>query len=194
MKNIVYSIVGLFSFFFAKRSRCKVYIGCGDDTREGYIGCDIRRTPAVKIQCAAWKLSKHCENVSDIYTRHMLEHLTFPEVEAALSDWYWSLGDGGRLEIIVPNMDFHIKQWLNADWSESSFEDKWSDMSWSLAGFWGWQRDCAVSDKKKVSPYWDVHKSGFNEPSIKFFLVRAGFSDIETSVVDGCHLLAVAYK
>jgi predicted SAM-dependent methyltransferase len=83
-------------------------VGCGLDYKEGYIGCDLRKTSTVSIQCKAWELSKHCDKLEKIYTRHMFEHLTIRESEFCLRDWYSALKFGGCATIIVPNLEFHI--------------------------------------------------------------------------------------
>lgn len=172
----------------------KVYVGCGDDVRPGYIGCDLRRSNAVSIQCNAWELSQHCNNLAEVYTRHMLEHLTFKEAVRALEDWYQCLQSGGRLEVVVPNIDFHIEQWRRADWTDASVDDARSDAAWSAAGFWGWQRqsDPGMNDYDKS--YWDVHKSGYNQNSMTYLLRRIGYIIVDVSVQSDCHLVAIATR
>ena len=80
--------------FWNKRVVDKIYMGCGDDYKEGYVGCDIRKTKTAKIICKAWELSKHCKNVGEIYSRHMVEHLTYTEFNETLKDWYKALNGG----------------------------------------------------------------------------------------------------
>ncbi len=172
----------------------KIYVGCGDDTNPGFIGCDLRKTAAVSIQCRSWELSQYCYALSEIFSRHTLEHLTFKEAILTLQDWNCALREGGKVEIIVPNMEFHIKQWLRAKWDDINFETKMSDANWSSAGFWGWQRECDPTYNDYNNSYWDVHKSGYNEQSISYFLKKVGFKEIETSIYDEYHLRAIAYK
>lgn len=73
----------------------KIYMGCGDDYKDGYVGCDVRKTKTAKIICKAWELSKHCKNVGEIYSRHMVGHLTYAEFDATLKYWYKALNGGG---------------------------------------------------------------------------------------------------
>ena len=187
MKNLLQRI------FPAKKEPIKnVYVGCGDDHKEGYIGCDIRKTKNAQIVCKAWELSKKIKNLSNIYSRHMIEHLTFPELEMTLADWYKALGPGGKVHIICPNMDFHIQQFQNAIINKVNYNDKKSDFRWSLAGFWGWQREDYT--KNVPNKYWDIHKSGYNCKILHFFLSRARFTNINCYIVDNCHLVAEAYK
>lgn len=185
---------------YSKIAACegaRLYLGCGDDVRAGYVGCDIRDLPNVSIVCKAWEVSRFCKTVKEIYSRHMLEHLTLPQFEATLVDWYGALADGGTIEIIVPNMDFHIEQWQRAVWDEVSWAQQFSDARHVFASIWGWQREAGTEHgdlSEGVSELWDVHKCGFNEKSIGFFLARAGFSDVQTRIFEQWHLVARARK
>ena len=85
-------------------------MGCGDDYKDGYVGCDIRKTKTAKIISKAWELSKYCKNVNEIYSRHLVEHLTYTEFNATLKDWYKTLKVVGKLHIICPDLNFHIEQ------------------------------------------------------------------------------------
>ena len=82
-------------FFKTKKVIDKIYMGCGDDYKDGYVGCDVRKTKTAKIICKAWELSKYCKNVNEIYSRHMVEHLTYAEFNETLKDWYKVLNGGG---------------------------------------------------------------------------------------------------
>lgn len=172
----------------------KVYVGCGPDHKEGYVGCDLRKLNSVEVVCKSWELSDHFEKIREIYCRHMLEHLTFKEVEATLNDWHKCLEVGGGIHLVVPFLDFHIEQWKKAEWNKTTYGEKWSDASWSMAGFYGWQKECDPTSGNYNSTYWDVHKSGFNLKNISFLLSRAGFSEIELSIFDQCHLVAKATR
>ncbi|WP_111976517.1 methyltransferase domain-containing protein [Algibacillus agarilyticus] len=177
-----------------KNKSQSVYVGCGEDRREGFIHCDTRELPGVDIVCPAWDLSKYCHNVKEIYSRHMLEHLTSMEADATLVDWYNALEVGGTVYIVVPNMDFHARQWLEADWTEENLRDTRSDARYSFAGLWGWQRECNPRSEDYNQTYWDVHKSGYNEKRIKFLLERAGFIDVATEIKNNVHLVAKGKK
>jgi predicted SAM-dependent methyltransferase/SAM-dependent methyltransferase len=169
-------------------------VGCGDTVREGFNGCDMRQTAASDLVCQAWEISKFCKDLKHIYSRHMLEHLCFAEVEHALRDWNRSLAVGGVVEIVVPNMAFHVRQFLNIEWEgDLSFSGN-KDLAWALAGFHGWQRGCEELNGDSRTKYWDVHKSSFTEQLLRFFLESAGFEDVKTWIEDECHLCAMAVK
>ena len=103
--------------FWNKKVIGKIYMGCGDDYKDGYVGCDVRKTKTAKIICKAWELSKYCKNVNEIYSRHMVEHLTYTEFNETLKDWCKAL-TGAKLHIICPDLDFYIEQFKNAIFDE----------------------------------------------------------------------------
>ena len=171
-----------------------IYVGCGPDIREGFIHCDIRKFDHVDIVCKAWELSSFMMEVDHIYSRHMLEHLTNYEADRTLRDWFKALKTNGTIRIIVPDMDFHCRQWLEADWTEEALKEPMSDAKHSFAGLWGWQAECDPWAENYNTTYWDVHKSGYNEKRIKLLLERIGFVDVKTEIKNKWHLVATANK
>lgn len=189
----------------------KLCVGCGEQEVDGYVGCDLRPLPNVQLACRAWDISEHCSELAEIYSRHMLEHLTLEESQLTLKDWYRALMPGGLVRIEVPNMDFAMKQWGRADWSAEQFNNRYSDARWGFAGFYGWQRECDPREADYNQSYWDVHKSGYTPESMQYFLTEAGFESVEIQLEgfteaqirrrkiapdasDGCHLIAMARK
>jgi predicted SAM-dependent methyltransferase len=93
-----------------------------------------------------------------------MEHLTFSEASMFLGVLKNILVHRGTVEIIVPNMTFHINQWIHLKNDKRYFDH-------AKAGFWGWQR------KATTENYWDVHKSGYDAETMKEFITKAGFTD-----------------
>ena len=172
----------------------KFHVGCGSDILQGYINVDVRQLPGVELVCKAWDLSSYTQNASEIYSRHVVEHLTLAEVEFTLNDWFDALSIGGVVKGIVPNITYHIGQWNKATWTPQEYEDMKSNTRWGFAGFYGWQREADPSKSDYNSTYWDIHKSAFNEGNITFLLKKAGFSNINTQIVDEVHLHFEATK
>lgn len=191
--RIVYKVFGIrFKFEVYKN----VYVGCGDDCIAGYVGCDIRKTPAVKYVCKAWELSSKVRNLENIYSRHMCEHLTYQEFEQTLKDWYEALNWGGLIHIIVPNIDYHIEQFQRAIFDNENLQNEKSDLAWSIAGFCGWQRENYIINGggNSKTKYWDVHKSIWNDKLMRLYLENSGFKDISIEIVENVHLVAKAKK
>lgn len=171
-----------------------IYIGCGLDIREGFLHADVRKFDHVDIVCNAWELSKHTHEVNHIYSKHMLEYLTNFEADRALRDWFKALKADGTICVIVPDMNFHCHQWLEAQWNEETIKEQMSDAKHSFAGFWGEQAECDPWSKEYSSTYWDVHKSGYNAQRITLLLKRIGYTQITTEIGKKGTLLAQARK
>ena len=171
-----------------------IYVGCGPDIREGFIHCDIRKFDHVDIVCKAWELSSFIMEVDHIYSRHMLEHLTDMEAQLTLENWFLSLKNKGSIRLIVPDMDFHCKQWLNAIWSDDTIKDKWSDAIHSHASIFGWQNECNPLEETYNTTYWDVHKSGYNKNKLTYLLKKIGYRNIFIETKNNWHLVATATK
>lgn len=152
----------------------KIEFGCGENpTKKGFLTCDIRNLPNVDFICSAWKIKEYVKDgtVNEIFSRHFFEHLTFKQGEDTLQIWYDILKPNGICGIMLPNMEFHIKQWI-----------KEKDLEHSKAGFWGWQRG-------EFDEVWDVHKSGYNRKQLTKLMQSKGFKNIKTFYPDNHHHL-----
>jgi len=153
----------------------KLDVGCGPKKpMPGFVGVDTRPFPWVKYVCDAWKIDKHVppDSISEIYSRHFFEHLTFAQADLTLQAWERILVLGGMLQIIVPDIEYHIKQFLTPNsLTPSETNPKWTVLEHALAGFWGWQNE---GEEK----FWDVHKSGYDFRCLEMKLLQHGFSDI----------------
>ena len=143
----------------------KIEFGCGEKTtKENFKTCDIRNLPGIDFVCPAWDIDKYVQEgtVDEIYSRHFFEHLTFKQGENVLTAWYNILKPGAKMEMVLPNMDFHINQWVTN-----------TNLPHARAGFWGWQREGDTE-------MWDVHKSGYNFEQLKTLLLSHKFKNIQS--------------
>ena len=158
------------------KSGIKLEFGCGDkEPRDGFLGVDVRKFEHVHYCCNSWEIEDHIapSSVSEVYSRHFFEHLTFPQAELTLNVWHKVMMPGANLQIIVPDIEYHIKQFLNPDAEErAEANSKWSVLQHAIAGFWGWQRE-------GDSELWDVHKSGYDFRLIKIKLEECGFTAVK---------------
>ena len=158
-----------------KNHDTKLEFGCGESRpKPGFVGVDIRKHRHVKYVCNAWEIAKFVEEgtVIEIYSRHFFEHLTFEQADKTLKVWKQILSPGGIIQIILPDIEYHIQQFLNPDHSApSEANPKWTVLEHALAGFWGWQREGGTE-------IWDVHKSGYDFRCLRMKLLKHGFTDI----------------
>lgn len=157
----------------------KIEFGCGETpTKKGFKTCDIRNVPGVDFVCPAWEIDLHIEqnSVDEIFSRHFFEHLTFKQGAVVLEKWYKILKPQGIMEMMLPNMTYHVNQWLHK-------EQNPKNMKHAKGGFWGWQRG-------KFDDTWDIHKSGYDFPTLSTLLNEVGFKQITsmTKTLDEKHL------
>lgn len=154
--------------------------GGGDNPRRPtFKQCDVRDRPGIDYVCQAWDIVDHVqpETVEVIYSRHFFEHLTFAQGRETLQAWRSILVPDGVVHIIVPDMLFHMAQWLRADRdSKAATPNGWSHLDWAQKGIWGQQRE--------GGEVWDLHKSGYDYPFLRRVALDAGFRDVK-KVDDG---------
>jgi predicted SAM-dependent methyltransferase len=168
----------------------KLDFGCGNKCKKGFLGVDIRKLDGVKFVCNSWEIDKYIEinSVSNVFSRHFLEHLTFHQSDLTLKVWSDILKINGIVEIIVPDLDYHINQFCNMDWnSPSELSSRCRTIDHALAGFWGWQ-------KGKINDCWDIHKSGYNFDLLKTKLAKHNFRDIQRTKDKSWNLRIIAKK
>ena len=153
--------------------------GCGDTPRKkNFAGVDVRSGPSVQYLCNAWEIINHVKpnTVDVIFSRHFFEHLTFEQGRRTLDAWYSILKPGGEMEMILPDMDHHIRQWLDPNRNTTVVTRKSGGNSTNeqeaIKGFWGGQRGDLLDT-------WDVHKSGYDFKLLKDTLEQHGFKNVQ---------------
>lgn len=156
-----------------------IEFGCGElARRKGYKTCDIRNLPGIDYVCKAWEIDQlvNENSVDKVFSRHFFEHLTFAQGKLLLQTWYKILKPSGKVDMILPDMNFHINNLIAG-----------VDIEFQLGGIFGWQRD-AIDD------LWDVHKSGYSNESLKQAFENAGFIGYVRHKSPKQHLKISAYK
>ncbi|MFY3384898.1 class I SAM-dependent methyltransferase [Paracidovorax sp. MALMAid1276] len=166
----------------------RLHVGCASTRLEGYINIDCRATEATDHVCQAGDIQIAAPGtVTEIYSRHMLEHQDPQEARATLRHWHDLLAPGGVLHLIVPDVEFHARQILGL--ATSSFENQ---MDHAFASLWGWRDEARGGNRE------DAHRWGYTERSLSETLFAAGFTTVRrrTSGADSepWHLNILAYK
>lgn len=159
-------------------------LGCGrKKPRPGYTGIDINVHPWVDIVCNAWEIDEHipAKTVSSIYSRHLLQTLTYLDAERTIAACSRVLKSGGLLRIIVPDMRFHFDQILNKDQHGLSGLRNFTNRRHAINSLWGWQ------NKHKNDPNC-IHRSGYDFDELFMRLTRYGFHTIERQKSDEWNL------
>ena len=143
----------------------RVELGCGPSPTPGYVHCDARKLPHIEHVCNAWDLPFEPGTVGEIRSRHMLEHLSIQQVRAALYCWNVVLKPAGRLDLCLPDLEYHLKQLQ--DPGLSPYLDG-SNYVHGMAGLYGWQEYAQ-----------DFHLWGHSFDRLAALLSEYGFGEIE---------------
>ena len=138
----------------------KLNLGCGGNIKEGYLNVDQYVSAPSVIHMDIFNLPIGNDAVDEIFTEHMLEHLSKYEVTLALKEWARVLKPDGKLVMNLPNLEWCLRQWL-----AKSEEERW-----------GWQLDTIFGLQTHPGEF---HKTGFTEPRLHQLLTGAGFREIK---------------
>lgn len=161
----------------------KVELGSGHNpTRQGYKTQDVRDLPGVDYVCDACDIDKliEPETVKVFYSRHFFEHLTYAQSTDLLKKCLTLLEKQGRMEIVMPDMDFHARQWLDKSrWGQVN-PNGLTNYEWAVRGFWGGQRNTeTMNDFEATTELWDTHKSGHCFESLASLMHSTGYKEIQ---------------
>jgi predicted SAM-dependent methyltransferase len=136
----------------------KLEIGSGNKPKEGYLHFDIRSNVKADVVGDAKKLPFKENEFSEVYSRFFLEHLSRKEAKLALREMLRVLKKGGVLEIIVPNLAYFCKLFV---------EEKGQKKEWALNKIYGFE------EYKE-----DHHFFGYDEETLAEMLKDAGLIEI----------------
>lgn len=109
----------------------KLNIGCGNQRLEGYINIDKYPTDAADIICPSCELKNADNSVDEIFSSHMIEHLTGCDLHLTMLEWFRVLKSGGKLIVRCPNFELYVKEYLDGDEEYKT--------GWGLINIFGWQ-------------------------------------------------------
>ena len=171
-----------------------IYVGCGNNRKEGFIHCDPNQYDHVDIVCKSWELSKFMMEVNFIYSSNLLQYLTNYEADRTLREWFKVLKTDGNIEFVVPKLDYYFTLRMNSHWDEESLKNESSNAKLSFSGFFGEQNNCDPWSKDYNTTYENIHKSGYNKKRITLLLERIGFTNIKVELLKEETLLITASK
>jgi SAM-dependent methyltransferase len=167
----------------------RLHVGCADIRREGYTNIDIRQTSATDLVCDAWALTMFSDgSVSEIYSRHTIEHFEPDDAAKALREWYRVLKPSGHAHIICPDLIFHCKQLLGMAVCPIFADQQVHAMS----GFYGWKASFRGGNQH------DSHRWGYVFDTLSARCRESGFARTERIITgidsEPWHLNIKAYK
>ncbi len=140
----------------------KLNLGAGPIPVAGFLSVDANLAAQPDIAALIEQLPVRDDSVDEIIAYHVIEHATYWEAEAALSEWYRALQPGGRIALECPNIE-----WVARSLVHSANFTRWSQM-----GMWG-----IYGDPNPQNPFYS-HKWGYTAITLAGMLYRAGFTDV----------------
>jgi len=135
----------------------KLNVGSGNDKKPGYVSIDLYNEKA-DLQAPAHCLPYPDGSVDEVFSSHMIEHLTPQELELALKEWRRVLKPGAMLRIRCPNFELYVREFLEGDYNA-----RWA---WGIINLMGWQ--------DRGPGYWN--HNGFTAARLHRILTDAGFA------------------
>ena len=99
----------------ASETSLRLHLGCGSVRLEGYVNLDKYPTKGADRVMPADRLYYDDASVDEIYTSHMIEHLSPEELESAVREWRRVLKPGGKITVRCPNFEVYLREWLAGD-------------------------------------------------------------------------------
>jgi len=144
----------------------RLNIGAGDVVIPGFTAIDR------KFGTEAFPLEYANDAVEEIRCVHMLEHLSYRDVDLALKEWYRVLKPGGRLRVSVPDVPKVARM----------LDDETYDPMWRFYLFGGQTDDN------------DFHRAGFDARVLSKYLTAAGFERVRPWTSENTDLAAAAFS
>jgi predicted SAM-dependent methyltransferase len=150
----------LLTIIYMKENKLsKLEIGSGNKPMEGYLHFDIRPNVNADVVGDATKLPFKDGEFEEVFSRFFLEHLPRKDAKSALKEMFRVLKDGGKLDILVPNIEFFCKTFV---------EEKGQKKEWALNKIYGFE------NYKE-----DHHFFGYDEETLSNELKTVGFKEIK---------------
>lgn len=146
----------------------KLHIGCGTRHFDDMINIDYYKTKATDYVLDAVSLPFPENSVSRIETYHMVEHISYPDLEAMLSEWHRVMEPGAMLIIELPDFDRVVEEYL-----ETTDPERTEVL---LQYVFGSQRFES-----------DIHYWGWNYSRLKDKLEEKGFVNVEQKQAQDYH-------
>ncbi|MEI7961080.1 MAG: methyltransferase domain-containing protein [archaeon] len=152
----------------------KLEIGSGAKPKAGYIHFDARSNVKADVIGDARQLPFLENEFEEVYSRFFLEHLPRKDAKQAVSEMLRVLKTKGTIEIIVPNIAYFCKLYL---------EEKGQKKQWALNKIYGFENYPE-----------DHHFFGYDFETLETTLKEVGFSNVEQVKDDEQYLHVKATK
>lgn len=167
----------------------KLHLGCGPNRLPGWLNIDAH--PAELALDLRWQLPFATASAELVFMSHVFEHLYYPEeASAVLAEIHRVLIDGGRLRLIVPDIELCINAYVERN--EAFFSRRrhtwkwWSPAATRLEDFLSY-----AGAGPRASHFLEGHKFGYDFETLEHALLQAGFSTVLRSTYMGSDVEAL---
>ncbi len=101
---------------YAQREGLRLNIGCGPTGKDGWLNLDLEPSGSGELLSVDLRerLPLPDGSAAEIYSEHFLEHVDYPELaETVLRDWCRVLAPGGRIRVVVPDIEMVLHAYVN---------------------------------------------------------------------------------
>ena len=151
----------------------RLHLGCGSRLFDGYINVDgdyMTGTPGVVIQDITKPFNIADNQVDEILTVHVIEHIHRSQVRNMLREWHRILRPGGFVAVEWPDFLKMCREVVNNPQCLFSDADRRLQKR-SILGIYG--------DNERYPDPVMWHKWGYSEESMSRLLLESGFSRTE---------------
>ena len=141
-------------------------------------------------------INKHVKenSVDEIRSRHMFEHLTYAQGKKSLRSWHKILKNGGKVQLNMPDLYYHVKEYIR-NYDNRKMKHISDSFVHAIAGIYGWQKETEDSSHFTAhANLWGIHKSGYDEISLKKLIKSLGYKAFIRNPNDAWHLDVTFYK
>ena len=160
--------------YLRDHSTHKLHLGCGRNSLDGWLNSDQHPKSNNILRLNVTRRFPFEDKLfSYMFSEHMIEHLTYAQGTQMLKECHRILKPNGRIRISTPDLSFLLGLY---------FDDR-SDLQKQYI-------EWATKTHVKNAPYYDAtfvinnfvrdwgHQFIYDEPSLRFALEKAGFSEI----------------
>ena len=159
----------------------RLYLGCGNKKKKGWVNIDIDDKVKPDIVADASDLNMFEDDaVDEIESCHLLEHLTYPGAVQALKELHRVLRRGGKLFLELPNLERCMEILCKKEGKDAE--------RLAMIGLYGFNPDI----EKYGIPL--VHKYGWTPKTLGDELKGLGFSEIKQVPVTQKYRPATKYN
>ena len=162
-----------------KPTGLKLHLGSGATRLPGWVNIDAY--PAEMSLDLRWGLPFEPLSADYVFMSHVFEHLYYPEESSSvLRDIHRVLSPGGRLRLIVPDIELCIQAYSQND--TMFMENRQQTWAWWPTAATRLEDFLAYAGAgPRASHFLEGHKFGYDFETLAHALTVAGFSDIQRS-------------